>query len=326
MIWTLIVGRGRKWILCLEPGDVRRLLSPLLALLCFLILNSDSDNIFYIAFKWGTVPVALLWLSSQHVPFRKVAQACRGLLHSERWRTRSFPRHEVRRFGSFVQRRGEFLPARVKCSMNVLICTESHYVQVGDEVYCPLLSPDYFQRYREVWEEVVVLGRSSRCVPSATRGTSARVGRYSHWSALPDYTGPLQYLHCRRRIRLSFAMCCRRSTASSCAVDIKSARLCIHSCAELAGHMALKWWAIHTIRWPAIRHPVRCGLCCVVDSCAFCSGLCRDAYASAYVTAESLQRRYPPQARYVYDPLFRCGHQSRWLRRGNHFRCAVRFD
>ena len=43
--------------------------------------------------------------------------------------------------------------------MNVLICSESHFVQVGNEVYCPLLSPGYFQRYRDVWDEVVVLGR-----------------------------------------------------------------------------------------------------------------------------------------------------------------------
>jgi hypothetical protein len=80
LIWTLIVGRGRKWILCLEPGDVRRLLSPLLALLCFLILNSDSDNIFYTTVKWGTVPVALLWFSSQHVPLRQVAQRVTGFV------------------------------------------------------------------------------------------------------------------------------------------------------------------------------------------------------------------------------------------------------
>jgi putative PIG3 family NAD(P)H quinone oxidoreductase len=43
--------------------------------------------------------------------------------------------------------------------MNVLICSESHFVKVGDRVYCPQTPSEFFQRYREAWDEVVILGR-----------------------------------------------------------------------------------------------------------------------------------------------------------------------
>ena len=64
LAWTWIVARGRKWILTMNPNDVRRLLSPLVSLICFLILNSDSDNIFFATFKCGTVPAVLLYICS----------------------------------------------------------------------------------------------------------------------------------------------------------------------------------------------------------------------------------------------------------------------
>ena len=73
LAWTLVVARGRKWILTMEPNDVRRLLSPLVSLICFMILSSDSDNIFFTTFKWGTIPVLLLWFCSYRVPIRQFA-------------------------------------------------------------------------------------------------------------------------------------------------------------------------------------------------------------------------------------------------------------
>ena len=80
LVWTLVVARGRKWILALEPNDVRRLLSPLVSLICFMILSSDSDNIFFTTFKWGTVPVLLLWVCSAHIPIRQIAVRATGLV------------------------------------------------------------------------------------------------------------------------------------------------------------------------------------------------------------------------------------------------------
>ena len=78
LVWTWIVARGRKWILTMNPNDVRRLLSPLVSLICFLILNSDSDNIFFATFKFGTVPAVLLYICSTHVPIRQFASRAAG--------------------------------------------------------------------------------------------------------------------------------------------------------------------------------------------------------------------------------------------------------
>ena len=91
LVWTWIIGRGRKWILSLDANDVRRLLSPLVSLICFLILTSDSDNIFFTTFKWGTVPLLLLWVCSVHVPIRQFAGRAAGLV--QRPAGKSLPQH-----------------------------------------------------------------------------------------------------------------------------------------------------------------------------------------------------------------------------------------
>src|SRR5262245_39749388 len=83
--------------------------------------------------------------------------------------------------------------------MNVLVCSESHFVRVGSNVYCPLMPPDYFQRYREVWDQVVVMGRlAERSQPP--QGAPLMQLDGIRVVGLPDYTGPLQYLLCRGRI------------------------------------------------------------------------------------------------------------------------------
>ncbi len=84
--------------------------------------------------------------------------------------------------------------------MNVLICSEAHFVQVGEHVYCPQSPPDYFQRYREGWEEVIILGRLAfRSEPP--RGVPLLNLQGIRIVGLPDYLGPLQYAIHSRRIR-----------------------------------------------------------------------------------------------------------------------------
>jgi hypothetical protein len=67
-IWALAVGRIRKWVLSWNSADVRVLLAPWLIIMSFVMFIGDSDNVFYSFFKYGTVPVILLWLCSRHVP------------------------------------------------------------------------------------------------------------------------------------------------------------------------------------------------------------------------------------------------------------------
>ena len=67
-IWTLVVARVRKWILSWNSTDVRVLFAPWLIIISFVMFIGDSDNVFYSFFKYGTVPVLVLWLCSRHVP------------------------------------------------------------------------------------------------------------------------------------------------------------------------------------------------------------------------------------------------------------------
>ena len=178
--------------------------------------------------------------------------------------------------------------------MNVLICTESHYVQVGDEVYCPLLSPDYFQRYREIWDEIVVLGRS-RVASRAPQGAPRLELDGLRLVALPDYTGPLQYLQCRGRIR-SIVREVLPTVDSIIMRGGHQISQVVYSFlrgtgrpygVEVVGdpYNSLARDATPSPLWTMLRGRfVR-----------ILQRMCRDAYASAYVTAEALQRRYPPR-------------------------------
>jgi hypothetical protein len=72
LIWTLFVARSRKWIYSLAAGDVRRLLSPFLALVCITSFMGDSDNIHFTVLKWGALPFLFLWFCSSRVPVRSL--------------------------------------------------------------------------------------------------------------------------------------------------------------------------------------------------------------------------------------------------------------
>ena len=64
LIFGFLVGRLRRLLIALEPADSRLLLLPFLLNLCFVILVADSDNVLFFLVKNGTLPFAVLALSS----------------------------------------------------------------------------------------------------------------------------------------------------------------------------------------------------------------------------------------------------------------------
>ena len=193
-------------------------------------------------------------------------------------------------------------------SMNVLICTESHYVQVGDEVYCPLLSPDYFQRYREIWDEIVVLGRS-RVASRVPQGAPRLELDGLRLVALPDYTGPLQYLQCRGRIR-SIVREVLPTVDSIIMRGGHQISQVVYSFlrgtgrpygVEVVGdpYNSLARGATPSPLWTMLRGRFVRDFAADVPR-RICLGLRHGRSAATSLSAE---------ARHVYDPLFRCRHQ-----------------
>src|SRR5262245_14283357 len=84
--------------------------------------------------------------------------------------------------------------------MNVLICCENHFVQVGDEVHFHLTGPRFFQRYRDVFDEVVILARSAK-KDKAPQGSQPLDMSGVRLIGLPDFYGPRQFLREWRNCR-----------------------------------------------------------------------------------------------------------------------------
>ena len=177
--------------------------------------------------------------------------------------------------------------------MNLLICSESHYAQVGTDIYCPQTPPDYFQRYREVWDKVVLLGRLAICsqVPS---GAPLLNLEGIEVVGLPDYRGPIQYWLHRRRIR----KIARDTLARVDGILFRGAHQ-ISSVVYSLIHRECRPYGVEVVGDPydsmapgATSHPLR-----AFFRWKFVQNqkrICRDAFASAYVTSAALQRRYRP--------------------------------
>ena len=61
----VIVGRLRRFLWGLQPGDTRLLLFPLLVMSCFSILSSDSDTLLFNFIKDGLIPITAVWIGSR---------------------------------------------------------------------------------------------------------------------------------------------------------------------------------------------------------------------------------------------------------------------
>ena len=54
-----------------EPQDARRVMMPLMTIVCILLLVSDSDNVVWIVVKYGAIPAAVVFLSSSRMRHRR---------------------------------------------------------------------------------------------------------------------------------------------------------------------------------------------------------------------------------------------------------------
>ncbi len=66
-VWGLIIGRTRRFLFRVEPGDSRLLLYPLLLSFCLWYLIADSDNQLSFLVRNGLVPVLVVLLSSTFI-------------------------------------------------------------------------------------------------------------------------------------------------------------------------------------------------------------------------------------------------------------------
>lgn len=64
IVWGLVVGWVRTRFVAWPPDDARRLLLPLLVLVCFLVLTMDSDLVMVFLVKQGLVMFLVIWLST----------------------------------------------------------------------------------------------------------------------------------------------------------------------------------------------------------------------------------------------------------------------
>jgi len=203
--------------------------------------------------------------------------------------------------------------------VNVLLCMEDHFVQVGDDVYSRLVHPGFFQRYRAVWDDVVVLGRSAH-VARPPAGSPRLDVTGVRLVGLPDYRGPSQYWRHRRTIR----QIAQRTLGEVDSIVLRAPGVTstvVWSLARRSGRpfglevVGDPWDALAP---GAARHPLR-----GVFRWLFSDHLrrqCREACATAYVTETSLRQRYPPSPR-----RFTTSYSSLELGR-DHVRPAARQD
>ena len=179
--------------------------------------------------------------------------------------------------------------------MNVLICSENHFILVGDEVHFPLTGPGFFQRYRKVWDEVIILSRAGRA-DSPPKGSVPLDMSGIRLACLPNFYGPQQYLRhwatCRKIARHWLAQADSilfRAPGIVSNIVWKQ----IRSTGRPFGIEVLGD-AKRGLAKGAVRHP----LLPLIRSIAIktIKRQCLEACASAYVTERALQRDYPPAA------------------------------
>jgi glycosyltransferase involved in cell wall biosynthesis len=177
--------------------------------------------------------------------------------------------------------------------MNVLVCLEHHFIQCGGQFYSRLLSPAFMQRYREVWDQVLVLARvSNQAVPPA--GVSPLECSDLRFIALPDYLGLREFLKCRSKIR----RIAQEATEQADSIILRAPGV-ISTAAWSFIRRSDRPYGVEVIGDPidafakgAIRHPLRPVIRWKLSRDL--QNQCRGAFATGYVTAAALQRRYPP--------------------------------
>ncbi len=177
--------------------------------------------------------------------------------------------------------------------MRVLVSLAEHFVKVGTRIYAPVYGYERFwSRYLEVFDEVVVLGRT-RTDDSVPNSAVEASGPGVRFCPLPDHRGPWQYMRCRHELK----------KLVSHAVDQADAfilRVPCHIGTVVEKELAQRGWpfAVEVVAdpWVALAPG---NVKSVVRPIALCRGAanlrrqCSEAMAAAYVTQKALQQRYP---------------------------------
>jgi glycosyltransferase involved in cell wall biosynthesis len=174
--------------------------------------------------------------------------------------------------------------------MNILVSSECRFVESDGKYYTAALSPTFFQRYLDVWDEVLLLARVA-----AARQPPPNVGpmdfRRVRFVGLPDFKGALQYVRSVSTIRAV----ARQALASADSVLFRVAGVIGTAVWPLV--RAPRPFALEVCGEPgttrgSLRHPLRPFFHWYYTRDL--RQMCQAAAATAYVTAETLQMRYPP--------------------------------
>jgi glycosyltransferase involved in cell wall biosynthesis len=178
--------------------------------------------------------------------------------------------------------------------MKVLVTTESRFDRLPDGTYWTTSTSSYafWQRYLDVFDEVLVMGRV-RDVPAAAPPAVRADGPRVSFAPLPHYLGPWEYAHKYFSIRRTVQSALRREAAVIVRAPGATAGMVVAAlrgsgrpyAVEVVGDPldVFAKGSVRSILRPLLRLWVPAGLR------KQCAGAC----AAAYVTAASLQKRYP---------------------------------
>ena len=178
--------------------------------------------------------------------------------------------------------------------MRLLVALETHLTVCGEDAYSHHLTYDgFWQRYRSVFEEVLIVARS-RSVDSVPEGVSEATGPGVTLCPLPEFLGPWQFLAKRGRVKAVV-----RDALDQCDAYVLRVPGTIGTVAwkflrkqgkpfgvEVVGDPwdSLGPGSVKSIVRPIVRRTFTRNM----------KAQCREAVTSSYVTAHALQRGYPP--------------------------------
>ena len=177
--------------------------------------------------------------------------------------------------------------------MRLFVALETHLTFFDGEAYSTNLTYDgFWQRYRSVFEEVLIVARARR-VDSLPPGVARATGPGVGICPIPDFLGPWQFLANRGQVKADV-----HRAVDDCDAHILRVPGTLGTIAwkrlrkqgrpfgvEVVGDPwdSLGPGSVKTIVRPIVRRTFTRNL----------KRQCREAVTSSYVTAEALQRRYP---------------------------------
>ena len=125
----------------------------------------------------------------------------------QRWSGSQFDSRSLRRrlIGNVAQARNRSIENdasqhRNLPIMNVLVTSENRFVDVDGTMYTTTITPTFFHRYLDVWDEVLLLARVS-CADRPPPGLLPMDFQGVRLIGLPDFVGSVEYLKCLPTMR-----------------------------------------------------------------------------------------------------------------------------